>query len=276
MLHDAHRTRYQKAKRLAWDPQHIDLEQDRRDWAALSDVERDATARACALFLGGEEAVATDLAPLLVALRRREGEGAACAFLAAQIWEETKHAEFFARWLSEIAGGADPTAFAGPSHAALFQEALPAALDAVLTDPSDAALVRAVTTYHLFVEGTLAEAGYHGFYRIFEARGITPGLVEGIRLVQRDEARHVAFGLDLLRAAFARDAGLRDVMEAEAERLFPLVVGTLADYFDPYGGETDPFGLTATEMLEYAGAQLAKRYAVLERPLSADESPVMA
>jgi len=260
-----HWLRYHKAKRLAWDPQDLNLLPDRRDWDDLADDERDATARACAMFLGGEEAVASDLAPMLVALRRRPDQDAACAFLAAQIWEETKHAEFFRRWLDDVAGSPDASGFTGPSHTALFEEALPAAMDALLSDGSDDALVRAVTTYHLFVEGTLAETGYHGFYQIFERRSIMPGLVEGIRLVQRDEARHVAFGLDLLRECFERDPALRDVMEETAETVLPLVIGTLADYFAPYGGEANAFGLTATEMLEHASAQFAKRQAVLDR-----------
>jgi ribonucleoside-diphosphate reductase beta chain len=267
-----HWLRYHKAKRLGWDPQDLNLLPDRRDWEALSEEERDATVRACAMFLGGEEAVASDLAPMLVALRRRPDQEAACAFLAAQIWEETKHAEFFRRWLDEVAGAPDVSAYTGPSHAALFEDALPAAMDALLTDGSDAALVRAVTTYHVFVEGTLAETGYHGFYSIFERRGIMPGLVEGIRLVQRDEARHVAFGLDLLRECFERDPALRETMEETAEDVLPLVIGTLADYFAPYGGEANPFGLTATEMLEHASRQFAKRQAVLERGADAEAS----
>jgi ribonucleoside-diphosphate reductase beta chain len=260
-----HWMRYHKAKKLAWDPQAIGLSQDRRDWDALDDDRRDATVRACALFLGGEEAVASDLAPMLIALRRRPGQEAACAFLAAQIWEETKHAEFFRRWIDGVAGDVDLSAHTGPSHRRLFEEVLPATLDDLLTDDSDEALVRALTTYHLFIEGTLAETGYHGFYSIFERRGIMPGLVEGIRLVQRDEARHIAFGIDVLREAFERGPGLRDVMDEVAETLFPLVVGTLADYFAPYGGEENPFGLTATEMLTFASSQLAKRQAALER-----------
>ena len=269
-IDSSHWTRYHKAKKLAWDPQDIDLDQDLRDWDALDDERRDATIRACAMFLGGEEAVASDLAPMLIALRKRPGQEAACAFLASQIWEETKHAEFFRRWLGTVAGDVDAGAYDGPSSTALFDVHLPRALDTLLTDDSDEALVRAVTTYHVFIEGMLAETGYHGFYSIFESRGIMPGLVEGIRLVQRDEARHVAFGIDLLREAFERDAALRDVMEDEAETLFPLVVGTLEDYFAPYGGEQNPFGLTATEMLTYASSQLGKRQAALDRGAAAE------
>jgi ribonucleoside-diphosphate reductase beta chain len=265
-----HWQRYQKAKRLSWDPQEIDLAPDRHHWRDLTPDEADGTVRACAMFLGGEEAVASDLAPMLIALRRQPGQEAARAFLASQIWEETKHAEFFRRWLDEVADAGDVSRHTGPSHRALFEEVLPRSLDALLADSSDEALVRAVTTYHLFIEGTLAETGYHGFYEIFASRGIMPGLVEGIRLVQRDEARHVAFGIDVLREAFDRQPGLREVMEEEAETLLPLVIGTLSDYFEPYGGEANAFGLTATEMLEFASRQMEKRLAALERG-TADE-----
>mgnify|MGYP001801611401 FL=1 len=94
---------------------------------------------------------------------------------------------------------------------------LPTNLDAVLTDESDEALVRAITTYHVVIEGMLAESGYHGFYRSFEANEILPGLVKGIRHIQRDEARHIAFGLDLLRAAFQRSPNTRAVCEETIE-----------------------------------------------------------
>jgi len=266
-----HWIRYQKAKRLSWDPVDINLVEDQRHWGQLSAEERDATARACGMFLGGEEAVASDLAPMLIALRRRGNQDAACAFLASQIWEETKHAEFFQRWLTDVPQVREPARSTGPAHHHLFEEVLPQRLDALLHDPSDEALVRAITTYHLFIEGTLAEAGYHGFYWIFEGRNQMPGLVEGIRLVQRDEARHVAFGIDLLRELFEGRPSLREVMEEEAENLLPLVIGTLADYFEPYGGEVNPFGLSATHMLEYASSQFAKRNAVLERQKDAGD-----
>ena len=69
---DKHWTRYQKAKKLAWDPQHFDLAQDQADWARLDETERHGVLGAVALFLGGEEAVAADLTTLLVRLRQRQ------------------------------------------------------------------------------------------------------------------------------------------------------------------------------------------------------------
>jgi len=61
---------YHKAKELMWDPRQVDCVPDRRDWAAMSAEERDLILRVGALFHAGEEAVAHDLAPLLVAVRR--------------------------------------------------------------------------------------------------------------------------------------------------------------------------------------------------------------
>lgn len=261
----AHRRRYQKAKALSWDPAAFGLEQDKADWAGFSDEERDAALRACALFLGGEEAVAGDLAPLLVRLRKEPGQEAACAFLASQLWEEAKHAELFDRWITEVAGAPDLAPYASEPHAGLFEKRLPDALDRLLTDPSDEALVRAVATYHVLIEGTLAEAGYHGFYTCFKQNDVLPGLVAGIEHVQRDEARHIAFGIDLLRERFARDPALSEILEEEAEATFDLVVGILADYFAPYGGAENPFGLRADDIMLFAGNQLGKRMRTMNR-----------
>jgi ribonucleoside-diphosphate reductase beta chain len=263
-----HGRRYQKAKQLAWNPRDVELATDIDDWRDLDGPQREAALRACALFLGGEEAVAADLAPLLIRLRREPGQKAACFFLASQIWEEAKHAEFFARWIDEVAGGADLEQFSSPSHRRLFAEVLPNTLDSLLSDESDEALVRAITTYHLIIEGTLAESGYEGFYRCFRDAQILPGLVRGIELVQRDEARHIAFGIDLLLEWFERDPGLRAVMEDQVEILFDLVIGTINEYFAPYPDETNPFGLTSTHLLTAASTQWQKRYAALNRPLA--------
>jgi len=60
---------YHKAKSLIWDPREIDLSQDAHDWQRLSDRERDIILRLSSQFLGGEEAVTHDLAPLLTAIR---------------------------------------------------------------------------------------------------------------------------------------------------------------------------------------------------------------
>jgi ribonucleoside-diphosphate reductase beta chain len=64
---------YQLAKRCAWNPQDLDFRQDVQDWAALNPREQDILCRLLSMFVAGEEAVASDLAPLLWAIGRAGG-----------------------------------------------------------------------------------------------------------------------------------------------------------------------------------------------------------
>lgn len=127
---------YHKAKRLLWNPQDLDFSQDQRDWAAMSERERDLLRRAIALFIGGEAAVTHDLAPLLIALKREGGHLEEEMFLTTQLFEEAKHVEFFDAVIVQVLGETpDASQIAGNNYQQLFAE-LTVALDALLTDPS--------------------------------------------------------------------------------------------------------------------------------------------
>src|SRR5512136_1920789 len=190
---------YHKAKELMWDPRRVDCAQDQRDWLAMSAAERDLILRVGALFHAGEEAVAHDLAPLLVAGRREGGHTEDEVFLTTQIFEEAKHLEFFDRWFDEVIGGeVDLASFLGENYGLIFYQVLPTALNRLLTDNSALAQVEASVVYHMIIEGVLAETGYHGFYQALKGRDLLTGLVQGLEYVQRDEARHIAFGVYFL------------------------------------------------------------------------------
>src|SRR5436190_9541905 len=92
---------YHKAKRLLWDPRDLDFAPDRADWAALTPREQVLLRQAVRLFAGGETAVTQDLAPLLIALRPA-GRLEDTMFVTAQLFEESKHVEFFARFSEEV------------------------------------------------------------------------------------------------------------------------------------------------------------------------------
>src|SRR5437870_5520995 len=156
---------YHMAKDLLWDPRAIDLSRDRAEWHERTDDERESTLTLISLFHAGEEAVTHDLSPLLMALRREGGHLEEEMFLTTQLFEESKHFEFFDRWLDEVIGGAvDISQRLGPSYHELFYHDLPAALNRLHTDCSRAALAEAVVTYHMIVEGVLAETGYHSVF----------------------------------------------------------------------------------------------------------------
>jgi ribonucleoside-diphosphate reductase beta chain len=255
---------YHKAKRLLWDPQELDFDQDQRDWSAMSEREQTLITRALALFMGGEAAVTHDLTPLLIALKREGGRLEEEMYLTTQLFEEAKHVEFFDRVLRvTINQAATMEGIVGPSYAALFGD-LSAALDRLLTDGSREAQATAVASYHMIIEGVLAETGYYGIFTALRTRGLMPGLTRGLELVQRDEARHVAFGLYLLSRLLADDPGLWATVEAQMNKLLPLAHGVFIEVLAEFMPNI-PFDLNLDDLVTYAGGQYMARLGVLER-----------
>ena len=221
--------------------------------------------RALSLFLGGETYVTHDLAPLLVALRHEGGHLEEEMFLTVQLFEESRHVEFFADVLEQVVGQMDDLAeIAGAHYRALFESELGNALNRLLTDHSRQAQVEAVVTYHMIIEGVLAETGYYGIFTALRQRNLMPGVVHGLELVQRDEARHIAFGLYLLARIGSEDAALWDVMDRRINALFPLAQGVFMELFEDFLPNI-PFGLDLNDLIGYAGAQYMARMNVLQR-----------
>jgi ribonucleoside-diphosphate reductase beta chain len=258
---------YHKTKSLMWDPREIDLRQDAQDWQRLGDRERNILLRLSAQFLGGEEAVTHDLAPLLTAIRREGNLMEEEMFLTTQLFEESKHVEWFDRWANTVVGAQQCCAPTDGAYATLFAHELPASLNRLLTDSSRQAQVEAFVTYHVIIEGVLAETGYQGYVRALKDNGIMPGTVRGVELVQRDEARHIAYGLYALQRLFKADVALWEVAQARLNVLLPLVFDIVVETFAPYGDDI-PFGLDPSEFVAYAGEQFDRRMRVLERAIN--------
>ncbi len=257
---------FAKAKKLGtWDPADIDLAQDARDWDALTDPERDLLLRLSAQFGAGEESVTVDLLPLL-GWAAGAGRTEDALFLTSYLWEEAKHVEAFDRFLRTVARVDGPLDhFLGDAYRAHFAEAQPAAMAALATDTSVPALVRAVVTYQMGTEGVLAETGYQAYFDVLEARGIMPGMRHTVRMIQRDESRHVGYGVYLLSRLIAE--GGDDVwalVEAEMAAVLGRAVEVVIEMLAPYGDYV-PFGVTLERFLGVAQAQFQKRYARLEK-----------
>jgi ribonucleoside-diphosphate reductase beta chain len=255
---------YQLAKRFAWDPQQIDLAQDVKDWAALAPAERDVMCNLCSLFIAGEEAVASDLAPMLYALGRVGGLREEEMFLTTQLFDESLHVEFFSRWFAQVVGPTDHSRYWGSAYRTLFFEALPQALNALLTDHSPQAFARALVHYHIIVEGTLAETGYYAAFTACQRKGVLPGLVQGFERIKRDESRHIAYGLYALQRLLRAHPELWEEVTATLTELLNLTLTVIPETLEPYG-DAIPFGITLDEITEYALEQYTHRYHVLER-----------
>src|SRR5690606_4830227 len=134
-------------------------------------------------FLVGERAVAHDLAPLQQALRREKGRMEEEMFLTQQQYEESNHVEFFQNWMDKVLPGVPgrdmpyPPARPEAVQGQVIAVELPRAMQALREDFSPATQMRAAVTYHIVVEGVLAEFGYQFFYRSLKKRNVLPGLV---------------------------------------------------------------------------------------------------
>lgn len=240
---------YYEAKQVgAWNPRHLDLAQDARDWARLTVVEREVLLRLLALFQVAEESMTRDLLPFLITVVRENRQDEEL-FLTTFLSDEAEHIEFFRRILHEICRHAgDLLRYQTPSFQKLFSEKLPNAMRALLTDASPRAQAEALVTYTLVGEGVLGDAGYHVFATALEGAGLMPGFREGLRLARADEDRHMAYGLFVLSRLVAEDAGVWDPIGRRMEELLPHTLGIVNEFFEPY--DQMPFGLSLEATVE--------------------------
>ena len=256
---------WRKAKRMGiWNPDDIDLGQDRADWLRLSELERDVLLRLAALFQGGEEAVTLDLLPLIRVVAR-EGRLEEEMYLTSFLWEEAKHVDAFRRFLDEVAEDrSDLSRFHTTSYRRIFLTELPEALGRLETDASPAAQARASVTYNMIVEGVLAETGYHAFYATLERNGILPGMLEIVGHLKADESRHLAYGVYLLSRLVAEHGEpIWREIESHMARLLEPALAVVSEIFDAY--ETMPFGLELEEFTDFARDQFQRRVERVEK-----------
>lgn len=238
-----------------WSAKALDFTQDALDWRTkISEEQRRAALWNYAMFLDGEESVTVTLAPFLTAVRRPEDR----VFLATQVADEARHHVFFDRFLREVCGvGHDLATTLDATRPSLswgyrqvFGE-LDRASDAIRRSPrSLPALARGITLYHIVVEGMLAHTGQH-FLREYGARDqIFPGFGAGINLVARDESRHIAFGIQLLRELVTGSSACKSAAIGTLNRVLPWATGV----FTPPGADWSYIratGYTPQEVFEF-------------------------
>ncbi len=194
---------YARWERGNWSATEIDFTQDRIDWREkFTDEQRRGALWLYTLFFHGEDSVADNLSPYIDAAPLEEQK----YFLATQQVDEARHAVFFHRWMHEVVGVGDGSLGNGLKateheltwgHRKLFGR-LDRMADELRSDRSPLMLTKAITLYHIIVEGTLAQPGQHMIETSLERLGLMPGFREGMRQIATDEQRHIAFGVKLL------------------------------------------------------------------------------
>ncbi len=230
-----------------WNPADIDFSQERSDWLSFTDDERNFLIRLISGFRVGERGVTHELAPLQFRFRQ-QGRLEEEMYVTAQLYEEARHVQFFETWLIEALPGRFGVDIPYPDlHGDMFSTRLPQAMRALFTDDSPEALLRAILLYHFYVEGVGAEASYPMYYAIFERTGRLPALGNGIRLIQRDEARHIAFGVYVLQRLLAEHPHLVDLFEQQVEAMRPFAEHGPDQTFAGFEPGNAPFGLDHDE-----------------------------
>lgn len=268
----SYRKLFSRWEKQQWNSESFDFTEDRRQWdGGVFDAEQRAFIEwSLSSFFLGEERVTTELLPFAIAAPSHEAR----AFLATQISDEAKHMVLFDRFYREVFGVDAETLTANveaqrshmnAEYGQLFDGILHDCAETLRKDPSDmSALVRGVTVYMIVIEGTLALTGARFIIRTLKERDLMPGFRQGFTAVNRDESRHVGFGVKFLADAIREDEAHKQTVQDTLQETLPIGTLALAPPMvdDPYDFTT-PFGYTSKEIYEYAMRSLSKKLAAM-------------
>jgi len=263
---------YARWERGNWAATEIDFTQDRIDWhERMTPEQRRGALWLYTLFFHGEDSVADNLSPYIDAAPLEEQK----YFLATQQVDEARHAVFFHRFLHEVVGVGSGSLTSGlaatASELTWGHRKTFARLDRIAAelraDHSPRMLAKAVTMYHVVVEGTLAQPGQHIIETSLETLDLLPGFREGMRNVAIDEQRHIAFGIRLLADLYSADPqGTQDAIVDVIREIVPYVLSVPI----PPGWDesyTTCFGYTLEDLFEEGARANEARLRAIGLPL---------
>jgi ribonucleoside-diphosphate reductase beta chain len=254
-------------ERQTWISHAIDFTQDRRDWEAMSQTERDEASWGLANFFVGEERVTTQFSGLVMAYEDQHEE----AFLTTQQVDEARHAQHFNRLYEEVLqyDGSFEDRLArcraqlNEHYVTLFDEHLVNANEALVANPRDIeAKIDFVTLYHMVIEGTLALTGQYYITDYCEQHDVLPGFVEGFRNISKDEHRHVAYGTWYLKER-CQDPAIAARVQDKLVELLPVAAGVFVPPGMQLGDTYEILGYSSDHVNEFAFTALSRRLKVI-------------
>jgi len=263
---------FMRWQRQQWSTEDFDFTEDAKQWAdpdLISEEERRFMLFGFSQFFLGEERVTVELLPFAMGAPTHEAQ----AFLTTQISDEAKHMVFFDRFYREVlrmkADGIGDMLGSQRNNVnekweELFDGILHDCAERLRKDPSDfAALVRGITVYMVVIEGTLALTGARFIIRGLKEREWLPGFTAGFTAVNRDESRHVGFGIKFLADAIKDDPANAKIVEDTLKEALPVATLVFVPPWvdDPYDFQT-PF-YHSSEIFEYAMKALSKKLAAM-------------
>jgi ribonucleoside-diphosphate reductase beta chain len=258
---------YRLWERQNWASHQIDLRQDRRDWEAMPEWERESMLWGLSAFFVGEERVTSQFSGLVMAAEDKHEE----AFLLTQQVDEARHAQHFNRLFEEVFRYdgqfeerlTQAREELNEDYFTLFDGHLVEAHQALLVDPQSVeAKVDFITLYHMVIEGTLALTGQRFQAERLERRGVLQGHLDAFNRIAQDEHRHVAYGTWFLQNK-ARDPELAKRAQDKLAETLPAAAGVLVPPGYQLGDEYEFLGYTSQEMNEFAFTALSRRLKVI-------------
>lgn len=213
---------YRMAVRFGiWDPQEIDLSEDKVHFHQLDENKRAYLIHFCTGFINAEENVALKFCPWVMIAPTVSQQ----AYLSTQLVDEFKHTEFFERFFSEVLECGRETRVLNVVHESLEQRAkqLIEALDKG-EDERNMAMIEGIVHYQGMIEGVQAMVGYEVFETVFGQYGLFPGLLEGFKQIKRDEGRHVGYGLRMMKNFAKNPKYAKRIRELHEEFLPQLLI----------------------------------------------------
>jgi ribonucleoside-diphosphate reductase beta chain len=264
-----YRELYTLWERQNWKTSDLDFSVDREQWLATPTEAQQNTIWSLGSFYVGEERVTADLAPFLLAAPSGEVE----LFLSTQLVDEARHAAFFDRFGAEVmALSADDlrgrmreveSRLLSPWRE-VFDDGLRDVANRIKARPDDLDLfVEGIATYHMVVEGFLAVTGQTLIRDYMVEHGLYPGFCEGFRLVERDEHRHVAFGVRFLKEAIESDSRHAATVERTVLTLAPRAAHVFCPPYVDDPREFVSYGYHSSEIYGHAYRTLKRRMKVL-------------
>jgi ribonucleotide reductase beta subunit family protein with ferritin-like domain len=230
---------YEHWERHQWSALAINLTTDAATFQTLGETDREGLVWIFANRFHAEFNVARLLAPFLIAAPSWEMQ----LLLATQTADEHRHLQVVLRIYEEVfgvKGGIDAVQKVAdgnldPVSKTLLYDKLEEWVSPLNERRDEDTFLQAVVVYHLLGEGVIARTGQNLAARRYEHLQGFPGLIEGQRLVGRDEARHIGIGVSYLRSR----------MDADPARTRALVAEVMDDLL-----------VVAAEMLETANTDL--------------------
>jgi ribonucleoside-diphosphate reductase beta chain len=264
-----YRQLYALWERQNWRSHELDFSVDREQWVITPREAQENTIWSLGSFYVGEERVTADLAPFLTAAPSGEVE----LFLATQLVDEARHAAFFDRFGAEVMCLAEEDLRGRMREVEdlltrpwreVFDDGLRDVATRISARPDDFDLfVEGIAVYHMVVEGFLAITGQTLIRDYMLEHGLYPGFCEGFGLVERDEHRHVAFGVRFLRDAIEQDPRHRATVERVVLELAPRAAHVFVPPYVDDPREFVSYGYTSQQIYGFAYRTLRRRMRVL-------------